>query len=173
MKSTVFILTIIIVSLFACKKEQRYAEDPKNSYKTPQERLSGSWKLSGYTFNDQDIIDSLNKKAFGVFNLNGAAFGYMHITKNDPDYADGDKLIMYASKIPQYRVFDDGTYFKLTCDTITKQDSLFSYWFVNPMQDTIFNSVANWEVTELYKNDFHVVLSTDSGQFKMTFKKQD
>ncbi|MBK6832911.1 MAG: hypothetical protein IPG89_01015 [Bacteroidetes bacterium] len=166
-------ISIIGVLFFGCKKEHRYEEDPKNSKATPQERLNGNWKITSYTFNGNSIYDQLNQKAIGSkFNLDNVLFGYLHKTKNSEYYSDGDAF--EVSPFPgstQHRNFDDYTYLQIrNTGGQDALDSLYAYWFISPKKYHC-GSVAYWKVTKLYENDFHIVLKTDSGNFKMTLIK--
>lgn len=172
MKSFLFIL-IACALFFGCKKEHRYEEDPKYSKATPQERLNGNWKITNYTFNGNSIFDALNQKAIGnSYNLNNIWFSYSHKTKHDEYYNDGDAFSI--NPFPgsgQNRNFDDYTYLQIR--NIGGQDaldSLYAYWFVSPQKYNC-GSTAYWEVTKLYEKDFHIVLKTDSGEYKITLLK--
>lgn len=83
----------------------------------------------------------------------------------------GDAFNIYPLMATQNHNFDDYTHLKINpqgCNTI--QDSLLNYWFISP-QSYCTVSTACWRVTMLYNKDFHIVLDTDSGAYKINLTK--
>jgi len=172
MKTLIYI-SIIGVLFFGCKKEHRYEEDPKATHDTPQQRLNGTWKITSYTFNGQDIYTKLNQKATAQYNLNNIIFSYQYFSKKEDEAngSQGDGFKIYPIMTAQHRNFEDHTYLKINppgCSNI--EDSLLNYWFISS-QTYCTSSTAYWRVTMLYKNDFHIVLNTDSGTYKIYLNK--
>lgn len=172
MKQTLYIILICLL-LLGCKKEHRYLDDPKVTRDTPQERLNGIWKITSYTFNGNDIYTKLNQKATTQYNLDNVLLNYVYHTRKEAgeNNVPGNALNIMPVLSTQYWNFDDDTYLKINsqgCNTIG--DSLANYWFVSP-QNFCATSSAYWEITKLYEKDFHIVLKTDSGTYKITFIK--
>jgi len=141
------------------KKQIKYEEDPKQTNLSPALRLSGSWVLEDYTFNGNSILELLrSKKNKQLGNVIGL------------DYFEGSKdKVDPESK--RFLPFLD-THVEISQEefNVSVTDSVSNYWFTQPFHyKPIKNTI--WRVTKLYQNDFNIILTTDSGTYKMFFKK--
>lgn len=164
-KQQLFILIFGIAIAFACKKQHRYPEDPKSTFDPPKTRLSGNWKLDDFTLNGTSIVNDLNNIPNAPINIRDVTLNYFFNSddKNDKHWA--------------FRVYNFSTRNNFDDVSITigpynsTQNQIIDKWFITPFKFTGTPAVANWVVTKLYKSDLHLVLQTDTGEFKMFFKK--
>jgi hypothetical protein len=154
------LLSFCFILLISCGKKQiKYEEDPKQTRLTPAMRLAGGWTLEDYTFNGNSILELLKSK------------------KNKPpinvivlDYSEESK----DKRNPESKRFlpfwDTHLEISEHAFNVSVTDSVSNYWFTQPFHyKPIKNAV--WKVTKLYQNDFNVILTTDTGTYKMFFKK--
>jgi hypothetical protein len=167
-----YIFAIMFVCAFlSCKKQTKYDEDPKRSKLTPKQRLFGEWSISGFTFNGDDITPKLNALFSNRFDVLTLQLGYVFHESEDDDaltitchnaFTASDQLfdgvnVTFHERHFQYR------------DTAAA-DSVFKKWLITPFQFTN-QTEQSWRVTKLFENSLHMVLETDTGDFKMFFQK--
>lgn len=161
-----YIILIIFLTLIGCKKEKRFPEDPKKSRMTPQNRFTGKWIISAYTFNGNDIRFNLNTLS-NKYKLESVYFTYQY----NNDYKTWNFAIrtdnhgFYSSS----DTFRENTYIYLFPK---EYDTLTNKWFYTPFK-YIPGSEAKWTITKLYDKDCNLILDTDSGQYKIFLKKRN
>ncbi len=151
-----------------CKKQMQYIEDPKKTTKTPHDRLMGSWELISYTLNDKSIADTLSKiVGCDILNSNAKA----RLTYQD--YHDRLEVVLGTCGLECGNTNSfDNVY--ITLGPYSSADfkaQKFHKLFITPFNYKPSITVAKWEITKLYEADLSIRLLTDTGEFKMIFKK--
>ncbi len=150
-----------------CKKQKQYVEDPKKTTKTPHERLLGGWELISYTLNDISIADTMSKIAgCNLLKSTETRLSYY-------DNYDRIELVMLACTLEcgDENSFDN-VYITLgSCSSADIKAQKFHKLFVTPFHYTPTITRAKWEITKLYEADLSLRLRTDTGEYKMMFKK--
>lgn len=164
-KKALYILLILLL-IFSCKKDQyRYPEDGGKSTLTPNDRLGGGWwKLDDYTFNGNSIVAKLNSPTNNKYNIKSIQFsyGYLQDSKNWHLLLTGGTYLYQDDN----KAFSDFHYLVFgSCS-----DTIFNKWLISPFH-FLQNTATSWSVTELYNKDLHLILSTDSGEYKIFWKK--
>jgi hypothetical protein len=166
MKSIGTIIVFIFCLLFiSCKK--KYEEDPKKTTKSPEKRLVGSWKLTDYTFNGSSIVNQLNALD-SSYKIENVTFNFSKTKDEDKKWnlaitADSKELYM------DYAALVNDKYILVTAYGI---DAIITVkWFSTPFRYNKPLSDTYWIITKLYKNDLHLKLSTDSGDYKIFLNK--
>ena len=166
MQKTTYIIFISLLLVFACKKQKQYPEDPKKTSQTPHDRLSGNWQLVDYTLNGTSVVDELNLLSKNKFNIKETELGFNKGVYGGMQFTlDGANFRYQPST--QEPTFIDDSFILLKFYS----DTLFNNWFITPFKNQKVTSV-NWIVTELYRNDLHLVLKTDTGEYKIFWKKK-
>lgn len=154
-KRSIYILIFVFFIGYACKKQHRYPEDPKASTQTPKQRLIGVWQISEYTLNGNSILNPIN---FGGFDITTYQLKWIYNSDDKKYYTD---LI---------NEFNDETYLNFGPFQSSGDCSLVKC-FITPLKCTNTLQTTNWEIKKLYGSDLHLTLQTDTGEFKLFFKK--
>ncbi|MBK9286053.1 MAG: hypothetical protein IPM51_17290 [Sphingobacteriaceae bacterium] len=162
------LIILIVLILFlgsSCKKQTKYEEDPKKSRTSPKLRLKGTWGLEDYTFNCNSIIPHLNLLST-KYNINETTLQFSESYNNrwSTSISSNNKSLYSYHDI----FSDDYTFFIQYSGT---NDSICCKWFITPFRYVRYVD-SYWRITKLYDKDLNIVLDTDTGQFKIFFKKQ-
>ncbi|MBL7912400.1 MAG: hypothetical protein JNJ41_15170 [Bacteroidia bacterium] len=150
MKFFYIFLTIIMLCFSACKKAHKYSEDPKKTRDSPKQRLLGIWNIYEYTLNGNSILNPAN------FGGNDVTSYFRLQYRND-----------YTELIEP---FEDEAY--LTFGPFSNSANCgYIMCFITPLKCTNTSQKTNWCITKLYDNDLNLTLKTDTGEFKIFFKK--
>ena len=161
----IYIILFTLILVAGCKKQHRYEDDPKSTFDTPNERLSGIWQLNEYTLNGASIISNLNNISGAQSDIRDVNLSYSYIEENKKDK-------YYAFKIYSYTARNnfDGISIEIGPDN-SSAFPIIDKWFITPFKFTGTPAVSHWIVTKLYDKDLHLKLQTDTGEFKMFFNK--
>lgn len=152
--NNLFFIVILFLLLFSCKKQHRYPEDPKGTNQTPKSRLIGVWQIYEYTLNGNSILDPAN-------------FGYDITNYMIKSSYDGTtKKYSYTLINP----FENESYLTFGPFSNTANCSYIKS-FITPLKCINTSKTTDWCITKLYKDDLHLILQTDTGEFKLFFKK--
>lgn len=163
MKKLITYTLLFLLPFAACKKNIKYSEDPRISFKKSKKRLEGTWNISEYTLNGVSIKDTLSKVT-GI-DVSLYTLGY---------YMEYDfyRLTIRGNWGGAY----GGTYYgsddfvDYHYIVLNAYSELFNKVFITPFK-SVQNSTAKWEVTKLYGKDLHLQLVTDTGEYKIVFNK--
>ena len=172
-------LWIVFIAFFLtcanCKKKRketqhRYVEDPGTTTLTPQERLRSSWRVYAYQFKGVDIIERMDTINGGRARIEEANISY--------DYWDVYNTWRFTIYNNFFQFDGDGTNafnpdepYDITI--FGSANPLLCKWFITPFRYNVnqTNLRTKWTITKLYGNELNIVLSTDSGNYKIFMKK--
>jgi hypothetical protein len=150
-----FLIIVLLLAILSCKKHKRYPENPKTLFAgSPKSRLVGVWQINEYTLNGNSILDQAN---FGADITN-----YMIISS----YDGTTKKYSYSL----INSFDDESHLTFGPFSNTANCSYIKC-FITPLKCTNTSKTTDWTITKLYGNDLHLILQTDTGEFKIFYKK--
>lgn len=145
-----FLIIVLLLAILSCKKQHRYPEDPKRTFDSPKTRLVGIWNIYEYTLNGNSILDPAN---FG-----GADITTYFRIQYRKDYTeliqpfDNESFLTFGP----FQNVSNCNYIKI---------------FITPLKCTNTSTAADWTITKLYNGDLHLIHQTDTGEFKLFFKK--
>ena len=150
----IYIILFTLILVAGCKKQHRYPDDPKSTFDKPKTRLIGAWQLNDYIFNGNSILNTYN-------------FGYDITSFMIKDDYDGtSKKYTYSLINP----FENDEYISFGPFSNSANCSYIKT-FLTPLKCSGGGQITNWTITKLYDKDLHLKLQTDTGEFKMFFKK--
>src|SRR5690349_1188608 len=162
MKQTVLILfTILTIS---CEKRLQHADEVTPSVFSAEKRLEGTWQLHSYTFNDISIMPELNKAVGNRFDVQSVK---MIVRKMNSSF----QIEISSGRFLRVNPELNDPFLTIPTGTQTKAMRLC---FLTPMRNDSTNiskvNSSRWVITYLIKDDFAMVLPTDSGTYKVDFK---
>lgn len=157
------IITAVVLSLLFSECKKKYPEDPKRTFKSPDKRLRGIWRLQDYYYNDRSVLQQFMGLTLNNFPNDNVLFGY------GPESSDEKTLsldIKYTIRYEDNASFNNKQYLVIGPAT----DTAFNKAFVSPFHYNR-SGIANWEIKKLFDSDLIISLPTDSGSYRIIFKK--
>ncbi|HRH09913.1 MAG TPA: hypothetical protein PLU73_00285 [Bacteroidia bacterium] len=128
--------------------------------------MIGNWKLTDYTFNGNSIITQLNSLSQNNDKVDNVTFHFSQTRTKQWDFEIGTgRMIIFNEN----KALINDTYVLLSSTGIN--DPLAVMWFISPFKFSTHPIDSYWYITKLYKNDLHIKLGTDSGEYKIYLNK--
>jgi hypothetical protein len=169
-RGTLLLFSSCLIIFLACGKEKqhRYPEDPNDTKQSAIERLMANWQVKAYTLNGKDIIPDLEKIYNEKHKVTSVLFRFYQeeetsgpLTLHITGAGIGEILPSAFTNPDKIRIWNDTKY----------PDFTLTKWFLTPFKYKA-NAEATWTITKLYGADLNMVQQTDTGEYKVFFKKQ-
>jgi hypothetical protein len=168
-KIVCLVLASALLTFANCKKKKtqyQYPEDPKATTLTPKERLHGLWQVSDYTLNGNSIISKLDTFYNSQYRIEDVIFNY------DQNSNSKKWILTITSEVMSHtyeNAFEEPDQILIDNDNYCCK-FLLTKWFITPFK-YVPNASTKWTITKLYNKELNLITKTDTGEFKMFFKK--